>query len=214
MQKKARRRRKFFTLFSLFFSYNKMLILLFFFAINPSESLHTPITQIAETFFNPTLYISTAENMYTSQLFIPITCQRTIECVVAMRTKQRDSISKTRDYRRMIKIPRCPAKLNKIPYLNLRQAHFFRVRPAPIPYTSRISYQEIVKIFHARPRWRTVIQRDIVPSERRGIVHYAGCGVDALRDKVGAVTPYSAKISEYRVLPEGIFFGISYSSFS
>ena len=86
------------------------------------------------------------------------------------------------------------AKLHNIANFKFFKADFLGKGPDSV-----VIHEKVIEVFHARPGRRSVVYRNIVPSERRSIVHNACTGIDTLRGKVGAVTAYIIEIIELRV---------------
>ena len=104
--------------------------------------------------------------------FKGITGDRAVECVVRVRRYKRGVALKTNDDGRVIKIARCSAELHEIPDTKLRFGNLNGERTCAVSYPRAlfVVYQKVVEIFHARPRRRPIVRRDIIPTQIGRIV--------------------------------------------
>ena len=138
---------------------------------------------------------SCAQNVDTAQALERIACNRTVVGVVGVGSEQGHAAAKPHDDRRMIKIPRRPAKLHKIAKLQLARGNLFCKRSCAVADAIvRVPYKEIIKIFHARPRRRPILQRAVEPADIGGVIHHANAGEQALRSKVCAIAAQTVEI--------------------
>ena len=126
------------------------------------------------------------QDVQTTQFIKGITRQFSTKRVVGVRGEKGLSIIKPYYHGCVIKIPRQPAKLYKIPHLQPCNIRFDSERPrAAANADARARFQavtnkEIIKILHTRPSGRAACQALIKPPKRRGKIHYAATVEQAL----------------------------------
>lgn len=141
--------------------------------------------------------------MYSAHDRSAVGCERSAERVVGMRCDKNVASRKAHYDRGMVEISRASAKLNNVSELQLVDSDFLRKRSLAL-----IRCEEIIEIFHSRPRGGSVVCGAEEPPEYGGKIHDSRPRIYALRSKVGAVAPDSAEIVKLRIPTERPFLCI------
>lgn len=144
------------------------------------------------------LYVNTA------YLVIRICGKRSVQSVVCMRADENMPAAKASDYRRVIKVARCPTELNKVADFDFIQINFSAERSVAL----YVADKKVVKVFHSRPRRRALLGIYIIPTERRREVHNSAAGIETLRRVIRAIAAQVVEIEIHRIPFQRPFFGI------
>lgn len=148
--------------------------------------------------------------MYSAHPLENVGIEGFIERVVGVRSNEYAPVFNAYDDGRMIKVARRPAELDDIAHFEFIKRNLFSERTRAVGVVDK----EVVEIFDARPRRRSVVQRLIEPAERGGVVHNSRARVNALRGEVGAITAEFIEVVEFRVSSERPLFGVGVSGLS
>lgn len=150
-------------------------------------------------------FASDAENVYKPCLFKGILEERFSEHVIGMSGDERKSVLKTADDPRMVKIPGGSAELYDIAYFQSLQPCFFGKRPDTL-----VLRKEVVKVFHARPGSRTILERSVKPPENGGKIHNTASCENTLGNKICTVAAQPVKIVKGGISSVGPFARIQH----
>ena len=121
-----------------------------------------------------------AEDMDSAYSVKAIGGDRSSVRIVRMCRYEGNFAPKSDDDGRVIEIPRLVPKLYKITDFKPVEPTLLREGAIAVPHADSVADQEVVEIFHARPRRRAVVQGEVVPPQIGGEIHDAHACEQAL----------------------------------
>ena len=97
---------------------------------------------------------------------------------------------------------------------NIADLHLVARDLAPEGTDTLIFGDEVIEKIHTGPRWRTVINGNIIPAKKIEIVHHTRAGIHALGDKIRAVATKTFKVGKQRISAKRPSIGIHHGAFA